>query len=368
MRREIFVVPYCCIGLAAALLAGALGCAVGRAASRAGRGAPAAPATSSQNLEQLARLHAERQAEERAGDYLIGPGDLLAVRAYDLEELNQRVRVDGNGSISLPLLETVPVAGRTVPELQQELTHRLGAFMYDAHVDVAVEEYRSRQVAVLGAVQRPGLISQTTRRATVRDALSAAGGLTSQSGSRIHLIPAESRPMVAAETAGLTGTQDGAPAGEAGVIPDPAAIVIDTKEVSPEVQTTFFDLPVHGGDVIMVPNAGHVILEGWVTKPGRYPLEQGLTLRGAVATAGGLLFPARTNLMRVYRYRPGGGGEMDVLEVNYNDITSQRAPDVFLREGDVLEVSAEPTKLVPYGVFWTISKLVNIGAGIKVVP
>ena len=48
-------------------------------------------------------------------------------------------------------------------------------------------------MAVVGAVSRPGLVSQTVRNSTILDAISAVGGLTAQAGSRIYLIPAENR-------------------------------------------------------------------------------------------------------------------------------------------------------------------------------
>ena len=161
-------------GMAAAVLCTAVGCAAGPArASKAALDArvtesPAAPPADTAALDELS---ARRQAERKDGDYLLGEGDVVAIRAYDLDEMNQKVRVGGDGSITLPLLDSVPVGGRSVSEVQQDLTKRLGAFMYDPHITVFVEEYRSQQVAVQGAVQKPGLVPQVQRSATVRDAL-----------------------------------------------------------------------------------------------------------------------------------------------------------------------------------------------------
>src|SRR2546430_15962107 len=49
---------------------------------------------------------------------------------------------------------------------------------------------------------------------------------------------------------------------------------------------------VRPGDVITVSPAGSVLVDGWVQKPGSYPVTRGLTLSGALAAAGGGLFPA----------------------------------------------------------------------------
>jgi len=353
------------IALLAGLVAAAVaaGCATGGGARPAGRPAPAGgtAAPPAADRERLVRLAAERRSEGSTDDYVVGPGDLLAIGAYDVAELSQKVRVDGQGAITLPLLETVPVAGRTVPEIQQDLTRRLGAFVYDAHVDVAVEEYRSQQVAVLGAVQRPGVVPQTTRNATVRDAVAAAGGFTSGAGTRVYFVPAAVRNGDGAGPA--HAALPGAPAAPV----DAQAIAVDTRDLGPDARQLFFDMPLRSGDVITVAQSGHVVVEGWVGRPGRYPLESGLTLRGAVATAGGFKFPARTGRIRIYRTSPQDATSV-VEEVDYAAIAADRAPDVHLQDGDVVEVAASPVKLLPYGLFRVATQIVNVAAGVKVVP
>src|SRR6185369_12004905 len=96
-----------------------------------------------------------RRAQQAQGDYVLGEGDLISVKAYDLDDLNQRVRVENDGSVTLPLLNRVSVAGRTVSEVQADFTKRLGAFMFSPHVTVFVEEYRSQQVAVEAGPRQP---------------------------------------------------------------------------------------------------------------------------------------------------------------------------------------------------------------------
>ena len=43
--------------------------------------------------------------EDVSLDYKIGPRDLLEISVFGLDELNRTVRVQGNGKITLPLLE-----------------------------------------------------------------------------------------------------------------------------------------------------------------------------------------------------------------------------------------------------------------------
>ena len=103
-------------GLTAAALAGAVGCGpmhyVGVAGGptllnvRVGSGPTMAtePMATPAVAERLARLRAERGTGRTDGDYVLGRGDLLSIRAFDFDQLNQHVRVESDGSIRLPLL------------------------------------------------------------------------------------------------------------------------------------------------------------------------------------------------------------------------------------------------------------------------
>ncbi len=333
------------------------------AAAGTARSSTVEPATA-RNLDRLRALQRQRQDEVASGDYRLGPGDVLSVRAYELDELNQRVRVDGDGNIVLPLLNTVPVEGRTMAEIERDLTTRLGAYMYHPKVTVFIEEYRSQQVAVVGAVQRPGLVAQTKRDATVLDAIAAAGGKTVDAANRIYLIPAETRGATTGATvADLTAAS--APCGETpcdspsgSVNGDP--IVLDVNEMPQEAQARFLSLPVKGGDVVIVPGNGHFVVEGWVEKPGSYALQAGLTLRGAIAMAGGLSFPAESTHVRIFRQSPNGAPE--TIAANLDEISARRASDVYLREGDVVEIASSKVKLVSYGAYRLVTDLVRVGA------
>lgn len=360
MKRVRSTLPLRHVATALAVSAIVLGCARRPVAvpqpvtpTAGGLAITAAPQPA-ENLARLDRLTKQRRAQQSQGDYVLGEGDLISVRAYDLEDLNHKVRVENDGSVNLPLLNRVSVAGRTVSEVQADLTKRLGTFMFNPHVTVFVDEYRSQQVAVEGAVQTPGLVSQTVRNATVRDVLSAAGGTTPTAGSRLFLIPAETR--VYAEAKALPGP-DGAATADTGYRAE--AIMIDTAESETTAQQAFFTMPVRSGDVIVVPANGNFIADGWVEKPGTYPLRSGLTLRGALATAGGLTFPAKKNSIRIYQ--ASVNGQTSVRDVNYADIEAMKVPDVLIHDGDVVQVASTPVKLVPYGLYRFLTEIIRVG-------
>ncbi|MCC6848557.1 MAG: polysaccharide biosynthesis/export family protein [Deltaproteobacteria bacterium] len=351
--------------------AGAHGASVQPARGNDAAVAAADQAGARRNRLRLVALQAQRQSDAGGVDYRVGPGDVLAIKAYDLEELDRRVRVDGAGNVVLPLLETVPVAGKTIAEVEHDLTARLGAFMYSPKVTAFIEEYRSQQVAVVGAVERPGLVAQTNQTATVLDVIASAGGKTADATNRIYLIPAETRGGAAAPSAHAiaAASSECGDAGGGAPCPPPAGlggdpIAFDANEMDQMAQATFLSLPVRGGDVVIVPGNGHFVVEGWVEKPGTYPMKAGLTLRGAIATAGGLSFPAEPSDVRVFRRAPNGAAE--TLRANLNDIAAQRAPDLFLHEGDVIEVSSSKVRLVSWGAYKVITDIVRASARIPI--
>ncbi len=119
-------------------------------------------------------LHAEEPA--RDGNYRIGIGDLLQIEVYDETDLTKEVRVLTDGFISFPLLGRVHAGGRTVEELEKELTSRLGEkYLVNPQVTVFVKEFSS--VFVFGEVKNPGSFP-ILGKLTVFEAITRAGGFT----------------------------------------------------------------------------------------------------------------------------------------------------------------------------------------------
>ena len=359
----------------------AVGAPAADAATSAGRGTmriPNLPASAKENLERLARLHAERSAEAGQSEYVLGAGDVLAIRAFEVDELDRRVRIDDDGTVTLPLLGTVPAAGLTVAALQADLTKKLAGYMYEPHVAVFVEEYRSHQVAVLGAVKSPGLVTLRNQDLTVLDAIAAAGGMNDGSAGQIFLIPSEGRSDLASALTGVLADPalrndgrnliagDGHVASNDGAFRQARPIAIDVNQIPDGIESFFFSLPVRDGDVILVRASGHFIVTGWVQKPGTYSLQPGLTLRGALATGGGLRFAAKRSRIRIHRLSTFGGTDLE--EVNFSKISHQKIEDVFIQDGDVIEVNSSTAKLVPYAFYELVTDLVRFGAGIRMAP
>jgi polysaccharide biosynthesis/export protein len=351
-------------------------------------------------------------------DYPIGPGDVLTVSVPDIDELQQRkVRVSTQGIIELPLIGNVQAGGLTESQLQDELDQKLGKYMYNPQASIFVEQYHNRQVAVIGAVTRPGLVLLDSPSETVLDVLSQAGGLTNTAADEIILIPAEQGDAdmarristVAVESdapgagdgasADTTGMTDGAANGYAGphpmrsegepIAPGNAGLSVKSQRVQTEavndvatsalkmlptnarpvsipVRSTtltgagrYVNLPVRPGDVIVVPGGGNVMVVGWVEQPGYFQVGSGLTVLGAIGAAGGPMYAADTH--EVTLIRSNSSGTKSTILVDMDKISHGEEQDIPVKANDVIDVPYSDLRIGPY-VFYSIVSKIGVGA------
>ena len=112
-------------------------------------------------------------------DYKISAADLISVTVYQDLEMNRKVRVNANGTVSMPLIGAVKIGGMTLIEAQETIESKLVKFLVTPQVSLFIEEYGNKTVFVMGEVQRPGSLAiPTESRLTVLEAISTAGGFT----------------------------------------------------------------------------------------------------------------------------------------------------------------------------------------------
>jgi polysaccharide export outer membrane protein len=112
-----------------------------------------------------------------APDYLIAPGDVLEISVWKEEELQRKEVVRPGGALSFPLVGNIQAAGKTVGEVQKEITERLSRYIPEPVVSVTVLETLGNTFYVIGKVNKPGEFS-AGRYIDIMQALSLAGGLT----------------------------------------------------------------------------------------------------------------------------------------------------------------------------------------------
>ena len=329
---------------------------------------------SSQDRARLEALAAARAQESSADGYRIGPDDLLEIRIPDLLDVqgaapvarpaagalgptavaaapaSQGMRVNDGGDVTLPLIGTVHAEGLTATELEAEIARRLmkDGILRQPRVSVQIVEYRSRVVAVIGSVERPGLYPLTRPRATLADMIWAAGGPAKEAGRVVEFAPVADSAPVSPEEAAHTSA--------------PIRLDLEVLLHAPVDHGRGLNPRVRPGDVITVSPAGSVLVDGWVQKPGSYPVTRGLTLSGALAAAGGDLFPADRRHATVKRVL--GPGEERSFTVDLVAVADGRAADVPITDGDVVRVPASTIRLVPWGFYSLAKGLVYVGGSV----
>lgn len=341
------------------------------------------PVDNVQDTTRLDALYRARAQGDTVTDYPIGPGDIVQISVPPIDELRERtVRVEPDGSISLPMLGTMQAGGLTEKQLRAELTDRLKTYMYKPEIDVFVKEYRSRQVAVIGMVNNPGLVTLTGPNETVLDMMTRAGGLTATAADEIILMPAEQNKQQAigriAEVSAngadpAAALHNGVPPSDASVSREAAfkrgelsallrqnshPLVIGLKSTALTGGGTYLNMPVRPGDVIVVPGGGDVMVVGWVQNPGHFQVGSGLTVLGAIGAAGGPMFAANSSEVHLIRTRRDGSKL--VLRIDLDKIKNGQEADLPVRGNDVIDVPYSTVKVGPY-VFYQILSKMSVG-------
>jgi len=120
--------------------------------------------------------------------YRVQVNDILEFLFFKNGELNQTRTVGPDGAVSLQLIGSVQVVGRTVEDITEEVTKRYAKELVQPQVTVAVKEYSGLKIYVGGEVNQPGM--QVYRGGlTALQAVVAAGGFkTTASLSSVVLI------------------------------------------------------------------------------------------------------------------------------------------------------------------------------------
>jgi len=258
--------------------------------------------------------------------YRIGPGDILDIRILNRPNLSREsVRVEGNGMIRMPLIETeIQAACQTEGELAKEIGSRYLKFYRNPQVDVFIKGYHSRQVAIIGAVNDQSRF-EMQRRVRLLELLTYAKGPTIRAGQTIN------------------------------VVHSPQAWACDKSnadEVSPfssyKLSETLLGKPsanpyLEPGDIVTLPEADQAYVVGNVFTPLTIPLKEPITLSRAIAMAGGVKQDTKKDKIRLLRQEPGSTTKTEMI-VNLSAIEKKRAEDIALMPNDIIEVQTSEGK------------------------
>jgi polysaccharide export outer membrane protein len=249
-----------------------------------------------------------------AGDYEVGAGDMLEVTVFGNEDLSRIPTVQTSGSIAMPLLGDVQVAGLTVAEVQRKITNLLAKdYLVNPQVEVKVREYNSQFVSVVGEMNAPGR-KPLRGRTRLIDVLLDAGGFTTNASLEVVITRVDGSFSDGRKS--ITVRLSGAPT---------AADQVN------------LELPLKSGDIITAMPKAFVTVDGEVNKPSRYAIEGDLTVTGVISLAGGLT-RFGSNDVKVRRIDPQTG-KVTIIEVDLKAVRNGKKPDVRLMPNDVVSVS-----------------------------
>ena len=118
----------------------------------------------------------DSQSGQPAANYIVGPQDVLIITSYDQPELTGKFTVESDGSFTYPYIGRVSVGGMTLRGVETALKKELAdqGFFKDPQITVAIEQYRSQKIYIVGEVRTPGAYPMSGNMRLV-EALALAG-------------------------------------------------------------------------------------------------------------------------------------------------------------------------------------------------
>ena len=243
-----------------------------------------------------------------AQEYTIGPGDILKIVVWGHDDLSREYPVTMEGYVPFPLIGRVKAIGLTTTQLARSLRDLLEKdYLVNPQVIVAVKEFLSRKVQVLGEAEKPGLF-YLTGPTTLVEILSKAGGLSKNAGKELVLVRTERGAGSVILRMDLRNIQAG-----------------DTKE----------NIELENGDTIFVPKAQAFYVLGEVKKPGTFALDRETSVLEGITLAEGFGEKAAPSGVKILRRSPDGRQQTIALDLSGS---VPKDKDFRLRDGDSIIV------------------------------
>lgn len=98
--------------------------------------------------------------------YVLGPGDRVRIDVFNVAEFSGEQQVLLDGSLTIPLVGSLMVSGKTLAQVAEEIRFQLSAFLERPIVNVSLVAARPMRIAVVGEVNRPGAYTLTVGTGT----------------------------------------------------------------------------------------------------------------------------------------------------------------------------------------------------------
>ena len=233
-------------------------------------------------------------------EYVVGPGDVLEFTLRDVDLTVEQITVRPDSNISFGLVENLRAGGRSVLEIDDKLTEEMRKYLKNPKIDVAVLEFNSKRVSLLGSILAISTAASQTgqgqyplsKKTTVLDLILQAGGTTEDAQlDKVQLVRS-GKTYVLNLLAALSGNQE-------------QNVILQAE------------------DIVRVPGSGQlnkkVVVIGEVAVPNVYLLTEDASLLDAMGEAGGMTTTAMRDEVRVIRSTAEGP---QMFAVNFDRITT----------------------------------------------
>jgi len=259
-------------------------------------------------------LTALREFQPEADEeYLLGRGDEITVDFAGRPDLQAKLIIGPDGRITLPLAGEIVLNGRTRSDAARRIEAALGTYYQNLTAQVTVTKYTANHVLVLGAVDKPGLVT-FEGQPTLLEALTRAGMTPGPPPHNNAFIP---------ERCAIYRGQD-------------KVVWVELKKLI-DSGNALAGMRLRRDDVIYVPSAAEsfVSLLGEVGRPGAVPLTSSSTLASVLAQSGGLTAKAGSN-PRIQVIDPTSGASRMIA---FSDVLNPvKAREFTLKPGEIIYV------------------------------
>jgi len=235
-------------------------------------------------------------------DYVLGPGDQLVIRVWGQVNFNAQVTVDRSGSVYIPQVGEIHVAGLPYAQLRQHLQDGISHIYKSFNLDVQMGQLRAIQVFVVGQARRPGNYTLSSL-STLVTALFATGGPSVQGSLRDIQLRRNGQIVTHFDLYDLL-------------------LLGDMSK----------DAPLLPGDVIFIPPVGpQVAVTGSVRVPAIYELKGQTSVEQALQFAGGLSSTASLLHASLERVDQANSRKVVDLKLEGPDLSTPLGPADVLR-------------------------------------
>jgi polysaccharide biosynthesis/export protein len=302
---------------------------------------PSTPAESGLITSPLAALQAFEPPAN--APYELGRGDEITIDALGRPELTGKHVIGPDGSVTLPIVGAVKIAGLTRENASRAIESALSAYYTEISISISVDKYTSNQIILMGAVEHPGILT-FDKTPTLLEVISR-GGVATSGSNVVGQSEAGSRPSGVPEECTIYRGNDT-------MVTVQLAALLD--QGSP-----LANMRLKRDDIVFVNGrTSYVSVLGQVSHPGNLRLQRTSTLSDLMTQAGGPTDKAGRNPTIQIIHQPGSPGPKTET-FHFLSLVKENSLDVTLRSGDIIYIPESGFNKLGY-TFQEISPLVNL--------